>query len=262
MPEPSADMYQREWEPRLYLRQYYSTPHLPDDCQAVIDFLNEQLPARPGGYASAVEFGCGPTLYAALAMAPHVRQLHLSDYLQSNLEEVRRWLNHEPGAHDWRVYVRAILEREGGQRPMPAEIAGREAVLRQKVVGLHQVDIRSSLPFGSRRTFDLVGSFFCIEAVSSDREEWSTYLEHLSSTVAPGGNLLLASVRQCRGYEVLGRMFPAAYVDEADFLGLLPRFGFDEGSLVVHAVPIKEWAAEGFDSICLVAASKLSSDRP
>jgi nicotinamide N-methyltransferase len=251
-----SDPYLVEWNPRAYLQQYYSTPYIPDDSRALLAFLMEQLPIRPGGYDRAIEFGCGPTLYTALALCPHVRQLHLADYLPSNLEELRLWLADEPEAHNWRVYVRAILEQEQGRPPTNKEMAARETELRKKIAGLHHADIRQAEPLGTPQVFDLVTSFFCIEAVSTNRSDWASLLENLSCLVAADGMMVLAALRRCNGYEVLGRIFPTARVDETDFQRVLPAYGFDPSSLVIRSVPITEWAAEGFDSICLVSAVK------
>jgi hypothetical protein len=248
------DPYLTEWEPRAYLRQYYTIPYIPDDSRALLGFLREYLPRRVGGYNRAVEFGCGPTLYTALALVPHVQRLFLADYLPGNLDEMRRWLVGDPDAHDWDVYVRYILEQERGRPPTANEVTSRESELRCKVAGLLHADIRQPQPLGSPQAFDLVASFFCVEAVSTDVREWEVFLGWLSSLVAPGGSMVLAAMRRCSRYEVLGRVFPAARVDEADFLRVLPHLGFEPDSLVIQAVPTAEWTAEGFDSICLVAA--------
>jgi hypothetical protein len=56
-------------------------------------------------------------------------------------------------------------------------------------------------------------------------------------------------------------MFPAAYVDENDFARVLPQLGFSEDEMVIRAEPIAEWVEEGFDSICLVAATKEANDK-
>ena len=250
------DPYLSEWHPQDYLRQYYSTPDIPDDSRAVLQFLIEQLSRNGREYSKALDFGCGPTLYNAISIAPYVQELHLADYLPTNLREIRRWLDGEPEAHDWDVYFRGILELENGQTPTAEQVAVRKADLRRKMTALLEGDIRKPHPFGQPQTFDLVASFFCIEAVSTDRKEWETFLRHLSSLVASGGMLVLAAVRRCSRYEVLGRMFPAAYIDENDFARLLPQLGFSTNGMIVRAVPIAAWVEEGFDSICLVAATK------
>ena len=65
---------------------------IPDDYRTLPRFLIEQLSRCPGGYHTALEFGCGPALYTALSFAPSVRRLHVADYLAGNRAEVRRWL--------------------------------------------------------------------------------------------------------------------------------------------------------------------------
>lgn len=251
-----TDPYDKEWNARAYLQQYYSTPYVPDDTQAVLRFLTEQLFNRPNGYETAIDFGCGPTLYTAIAIAPYVQEIHLADYVAENLWEVRQWLEHKPGAHDWAVYLRWIAELQIGSPPSVDQLIARADELRRKVVGLHQCNIRQVIPLGEPRTFDLVVSCFCIEAVSTNRTDWARFLGNLSNLVADDGNLILAAVRHCSGYEVLGKRFPAVFLDENDFTDILPQLGFDLDSMIVRTVPITEWTDEGFDSICLVSAQK------
>ncbi len=254
------DPYLSEWNPQEYLRQYYSTAYLPDESQALLRFLIEQLSNSETKYRRAIDFGCGPALYTSMAIAPCVEELHLADYLPANLREVRRWLEDEPGAHNWDVYFRGVLELERGQEPTPAQIAARKSELRQKVTALRVADIRQPHPLSEAEQYDLVASFFCLEAVSADRREWETFLNHLSALVTPGGKMMLAAIHRGHQYKVLGRTFSIACVDENDFVRVLPQLGFSIKDLVVRVVPIAEWVEEGFDSICLVAATKELGD--
>jgi len=254
------DPYQSEWNPREYLRQYYSTSHVPDDSTAVLQFLIEQLPGRSQRFNRSLEFGCGPALYTTIATVPYVQDLELADYLPENLQELRHWLNGEREAHDWDVYFRGVLELERGVAPTESMIAARKEEVRRKVTALRRADIRQEHPLGAPRTFDLVTSFYCLECVTSERGDWKECMERLSGLVKPGGTLIMAALRGCNGYKVLGRMFPTTCLDEEDFNRVLPRLGFDERTMVVRAVPITAWVEVGFDSICLIAAEKLGTD--
>ena len=251
-----TDPYLSVWNPQEYLRQYFLTPYIPDDSQAVLQFLIEQLSYKAEKYNRAIDFGCGPTLYTAIAIVPYVRELHLVDYLSENLHAVCQWLDDKSDAHDWDVYFRGILELENGKPGTAGQVNARKAELRQKITVLKTGDIRSVHPLGQPESYDLVASFFCIEAVTKELSEWEKFLGRLSNLVAPGGTMVLAAVRHCNGYELSGRQFPATFVGEDDFARVLPRFGFPRESLVIRAVPTAEWAEEGFDSICLVAAMK------
>jgi phenylethanolamine N-methyltransferase len=254
-PMRQPDPYLSAWDPQGYLRQYYSTPYIPTDSQAVLQFLIDLLSRRAAPCRRAVDFGCGPALYSAIALAPYVQELHLADYLPANLREVQRWLNDEPGAHDWDVYFRGILELETGQKPTAEQVAARKAELRRKITVLREADIRQPHPLGLPQTYDLVVSCFCVEAVSPNRRDWETFLGHLSSLVPTGGTIAMAAVQRCNGYQ-------AARVDESDFARVLSRLGFSEAKMIIRSVPIAEWVDEGFDSICLIAATKGATNSP
>ncbi len=68
--------------------------------------------------------------------APHASELHLADYLPENLHEIERWLAREPGAHDWRPFVRYTLQCEGIVAPTDEQVAQREELTRAKVTRL------------------------------------------------------------------------------------------------------------------------------
>lgn len=114
----SADLYQKAWNPREYLRQYYSGDSISDDEQAVFAQLAEWFQEHGRVFDLALEFGCGPTLHHAAALIPHVKELHLADYLPENLNEIRLWLQDDPSSHNWDVYLKGILQNcesgEGG----------------------------------------------------------------------------------------------------------------------------------------------------
>ena len=242
-----SDPYLTEWRPREYLRQYYETPHVAEDERANFAFGGRHLAGAGRRFARAVEVGCGPTLHHAALLARHADRLFLADYLPGNLAEVRRSLAGDPGAHDWRVYFGGLPGGADGD-PMP--------LLRERVAGLLPADVRDPRPLGEVAPFDLVASYYCLECVSGDRADWRRFLANVAGLVAPGGVLLLGALRRCREYHVLDRTFPTAFIDEADFAAGLPALGFDPAATVVEAVPVAEWAGQGFDSICCVWTQK------
>lgn len=125
-------------------------------------------------------------------------------------------------------------------------------MLRERVSRLIEIDIRNQqIP-----TYDLVASYYCAEAVASDRAQWKQCVAGLSDLVLPGGALLLSALRHCSEYQVLDRGFPTYWVDERELLEQLLAFGFERDSIVIETIPIKEWTDQGFDSICCVWATK------
>jgi hypothetical protein len=241
-----SDPYLTDWTPGEYLRQYYTTPHVAEDERANVAFAARQFAAAGRTFPRAVEVGCGPTLHHAVMLAPRVDQLFLADYLPGNLNEVRKVFDGHPDAHDWGVYLNGLLP--GETDPL--------ALTRGKVAGLLPVNVRDAHPPGDLPPFDLFASYYCLECVSGEREEWRQRLANVCGLVAPGGVLLLGSLRRCHEYHVLDRVFPTAFVDESDFAAELPKLGFDPTAMVIESAPVAEWAGQGFDSICCVWAVK------
>lgn len=203
---------------------------------------------------TALEFGCGPTIHHAAMLVPFVRSIHLADYLPQNLEQVRRWLNGHPEAHNWDVYLAGALAEEGLTRP--EDLVERKEQLRQRVTALKQGNIRQENPLGDGATYDLVASFYCLEAVTADRAEWALFLARLARLVRPGGILLLGAVRRCNVYHVFEREFPTTYLDESDFAAELPRVGFPAEQTVIRVAEGVGWGEQGFDSVLCVRAVK------
>lgn len=246
--------YLTEWDPSAYLRQYLSTPQVSEDEQANFEFAVAAFRRSGRRFGVAVEVGCGPTLHHAFALVPHVEELHLTDYLPENLQEVRRYLSAEPDAHNWDAYISGVLTAEG--EAAPRCLRERERLLRQRVTTLKAVDIRMLPPLADHGKYDLVASYYCAECVATTQEEWRRYLANICVLIAPGGVLLLGALRRCRAYRVFDRAFPSAYVDELDFAAALPALGFATSATTIRAVPVMEWSSQGFESICCVWAEK------
>jgi len=147
---------------------------MSDDERANFEFAITEFRRSGRRFGVAIEVGCGPTLHHAFALVPHVEELHLSDYLPQNLQEVHRYLSAEPGAHNWDVYISGILTVEG--EVAPSAVAERKRLLRYRVRTLKVVDIRRPQPLADHTTYDLVASYYCAECVATTREEWRQYL--------------------------------------------------------------------------------------
>ena len=252
--EATADVYDRLWNPKAYLQQFYSTAHVSGDEQANFSFLSAGLKQMNRRFHRAIEVGCGPTLHHAMAVAPYVDELHLADYMAVNLDEIRLWLTADAQQHDWDVYFRGLLAVEGCDDPRT--LANRRELLRQRITALKLADVRRDQPLGDGSTYDLVLSFYCVEAVATSRDEWRHYLSNLCRLVAPGGVLFLSAVRQCHAYHVQNTTFRTAFIDEGDFASVLPELGFAPAKTEIRAVATADWSEQGFDGICCVRCEK------
>jgi hypothetical protein len=99
------------------------------------------------------------------AAAEVASEIHLGDYLPANLAEIQRWIDREPGAHDWRPFVRYTLQCEGIRRTTEEDVAAREDLTRKKVTAPIRIDGRHPRPVD--HDYATVVSAYC--AASSGR---------------------------------------------------------------------------------------------
>ena len=210
--------FEDDWVPGEYLADYYSEVE-PDELETIAFFVDAMRNAEPG--RPVLLFGVGPTLHHVFLAAPHASELHLADYLPANLREIRRWLERDPEAHDWRPFVRYTLQCEGIADPTAAQVAEREELTRSRVTRLLELDARRPIPV--EQPYATVISAYCADSATADRATWETFMAHIAALVRPGGVFVTSALRRCRHYVVGGKRFPCANVDEHDLGALLER---------------------------------------
>lgn len=212
-----------------------------------MDAIRQVPPGRP-----VLFFGVGPTLHHVFLAATVASEIHLGDYLPANLAEIRRWLDHDPGAHDWRAFVRYTLQCEGIDSSADADVSVREELTRQRVTRLVEVDGR--VPAGAAGDYLTVISAYCAD---SDHASWSAFMGHILDRVAGEGLFLTAALRRSSGYRVGGKYFPSAHVDEHDVRTVIEA-AWGAGTASVEAREMPAQAAHGCDGIVLGQACRPS----
>jgi hypothetical protein len=239
--------FETGWDPGRYLDEYYR--EVQADEQHTIRFLVEALRDTPPGQTVLI-FGTGPTLHHVFPVAGRAAEIHLTDYLEGNLGEIRRWLERDPGAHDWRPFVRYTLQCEGLESPTPQQVEKREERTRTTVTRLLTADARHPRPLADQ--YDTVVSAYCADSATADRATWYVMLRNIVGLVRPSGMFLTAALRGCRSYLVGGKRFPCADVDELDVRRALDGW-FHDCTVQTHDVP--EHAAQGYDGIVVAVGT-------
>ena len=241
-----------EWIPRDYLRDYYST--VQEDEKATIQYLCDTFKTIKGN-PLMLEFGCGPTLHHVFAAAPYVSEIHMADYLQSNLDEVKSWVDDADGRHSWYEFVKYTLECEGIKNPTKKQILERKDLTRKKITKYVVVDAGKNDPAGPdyRETYPLVMSCYCADSATSDKDTWNEYMKNIISMTDSGGTFITTALRKCRHYRVGERYFPSAYVDEHDFTRIL-SLDFSPKNTTIKIQRLAEHDSVGYSSILLAHA--------
>jgi hypothetical protein len=221
---PVADW--SDFDPREYLDEYYRD--LGPENLALLRFFVEACRSLRRN-AVLLDFGGGPTIYPLIAAAAAVREIHVSDYLDANLEEVRKWLRGDADAFDWRPFVEKTIELETEAPCTLEQRARRQGELRGRITRLLHCDAsRSPAISGCNGGYDVVVSNFCAESATSDRVIWQAYMHNIGSLVRPGGTLIVSALKGARGYSVGSKTFPAVDISEEDLTEVLAESGFPE----------------------------------
>jgi hypothetical protein len=245
--------FDNDWIPAEYLSDYYRTVE-PDEIATIAFLVDAMHHAEPG--QPILFFGTGPTLHHVFACARTASEIHLGDYLPANLTEIKRWIDRDPDAHDWRPFVRYTLQCEGIADPTDDEVTTRENLTRAKITHLVRVDAREPRPVP--RTYPTVISAYCADSATDDRATWHLFMRHITGLVQPGGLFITAALRRCRGYAIAGKLFPGADIDERDFQAVL-RPDFDPQHQAIEVEQTAQHTTHGYAAILLCRARRRQS---
>lgn len=241
---------------RSYLKTYYAQPPTEDEV-SVFEFLVEDFRDHPPT-GTLLELGCGPTIHHALPFAPHVSELHLADYLEENLEQVRLWKGGAPSAHDWSAYGHLALTLEG-KDASNASVRQRMDMVRSKLTRTLTCDLKADTPSSEQAQYDGVGCFYCAEEIGISLDEWRKVVARAVAYLKPGGTFYMAALAGMDGYEVTDTtgasvMYPCANVHESDVSACLESLGFATSDMRLRSSSI-EHPDCGVTATVLVAAT-------
>ncbi len=245
----------RDWSafsPQAYLQEYYAD--IGAENLALLQFLVKAFSEVPTD-SILLDFGGGPTVYSLITATARVTEIHFCDYLEANLEEVRKWLRGDPEAFDWTQFIKTVLVLEGKAYSSRAAIS-RARDIRRTVTRVMQCDANRAVPVeGVTRQYDVLVSNFCAESATNDRAQWHRFVHNITSLLKPGGRLVLAALKGADSYAVGEEIFPAVYILEEDVIQVLGDAEFSQESIRIESVPADR-PSRHYQGLMLVTATK------
>lgn len=209
------------FDPISYLDEYFNYPSssyggVGVENEQFLQFFSAAAHDNDLNNCLLLDFGSGPTIYSIISLGQSAREIHMSDYLQQNLEQVRRWQQSSSEAFDWDPYLQRSLQIQSAlddnssideslNLPISDEqVQQLAALLRNKITVIKQGNARNSDPTGpeGKALYDVVVSSFCLEGVAKDLAEWHDLLGNLVSTIKPGGLLVFATQIEADSYRI------------------------------------------------------------
>ncbi|XP_075909846.1 nicotinamide N-methyltransferase-like isoform X1 [Petromyzon marinus] len=254
--------YATHFSPREYMRAYFSTAQgdagegelLPQ----LLQFLHSAFATGEVSGQRLLDVGSGPTIYQVLSACESFPEIYLSEYAQSNREELQGWLNCSPDAFDWTSIVQFVCRLEG-RSGCEEEKTER---LRRAVQAVLPCDVnQDDLLLGSTQIpdlFDCVLSTLCLEAACDSVEGFGAALSRMCGRLRPGGWLVMTTVLQETFYRVGVETFRVLPVDEGNVVDAVRAAGFTVRRLTKHGAPdvAGRERASDFKGLLLIVAQK------
>ncbi|KAK2820457.1 hypothetical protein Q5P01_023416 [Channa striata] len=239
-----AACYQR-FDPAAYLQYNYTPPRADFQRQdSIVPWKLARLHrAFTEGDVSGellIDIGSGPTLYQVLSGCEVFNQVLLTDFLEVNRQELRRWLKDEGGCKlDWTPYLQYVCKLEGRR---PSAWTEKAANLRKVVKDILPIDVHCPQPMAPGAIppagADCLVSCFCLESVSPDLLSFTRALGHIGKLLRAGGHLLLiGALGESYYLGGPGVKIPVVPLNEAQVCASLKESGYTLIRLEVYTLP-------------------------
>ena len=245
--------------PQQYNRTYYSRV-MQDEAHlvrwqstALHDAVCHHLAARGlTRFTHLLEAGAGPAVHHLFALEKYVEAIHVTDFLDANLEEIRGWVESDPGAHDWRPFVKATLGAEG-VHINDSSVHSREDAVRSKITRFGHLDLKRPIKAMTTYTAPFVSSFFVADSATNDLTVFRSMTKVLLGMVAPGGLFVGAYLGGCQRYLVGDRWVDSVNLTREQLSESLSAASAQVLRLSRFETP--EMVGEGYDHIFTVVAT-------
>jgi hypothetical protein len=250
--------YSRNFSPKEYLYTYFGPrkPIYPDE-EVIANYQKQFLHGKK--FERAIEVGAGPVLYHAIITTPHVeRELVITDYIQTNLDEIQKWLDNKKDAFDWDFHIRQLLQLVQGRMVTKEEISERKKEMRKKM-RVAKLDISTNPPrtgISLRPKFDFLQTFYCVDAATTDLDEYYSYMKNTFVMLQNGGEFILSSLANTNHYIFGGRKHFVTRITKDILRKALVGAGIKNSSLDIQHIPVPECSEDGFPSVLIASGMK------
>ncbi|KAM4827952.1 nicotinamide N-methyltransferase [Thomomys bottae] len=224
----SKDTYLSHFNPRDYLEKYYNFGSTHSAENEILRHLLKSffkifcLGDVKGDLL--IDIGSGPTVYQLLSACQSFREIIVTDYVDQNLHELKKWLHKEPGAFDWSPVVTYVCDLEGNR----IQSWEKEEKLRQAVKRVLKCDVTQSQPLGGVLVplADCLLSSLCLDAACPDLLTYRGALKNLSSLLKPGGFLVIADALKSSYYMVGEQRFSSLSLSQEAVKAAVEEAGY------------------------------------
>ncbi|GIX92961.1 indolethylamine N-methyltransferase [Caerostris darwini] len=192
--------------------------------------LHEFFSSRNYSGERMLEIGSGPTVHNIATASAYFPYIVQSEFVESNCEQIRKWLRKDPDCLDWRAFLQRIAGAEG-RADVDSAVPEIEARIRSAVKTVVHADVLDEpiVPEEhTREPYDLVLSSLTFETAAANLDSYSNILGRVSRLLRKGGKLILISATRCSYWQVGENRFHCLSLEEPQIEGALRENGFGD----------------------------------
>lgn len=249
-----------DFKPRAYLEEYFS--EIDNEIVSLYEFFRDAY-NKIGPHDKMLEFGGGPTIYQLVTASLYAREIHFSDYVDANVDEVKQWQIGQEGHFDWTPFVKLALQTEGIDSPTAEQIQERQDLIRSKITKYAHADAYQPNPLSDlpNQDYDVVSVNFVPEGITQSIESWSTVIDNILSLAKKHGYLLLSSVTGADYWKSGERNYMAVSMSHEDIVTRLQQKGMEivfARYITAHETDRSSPDYSGYQGMSFVLARKLA----
>uniref|UniRef100_V5HIM3 Putative nnmt/pnmt/temt family n=1 Tax=Ixodes ricinus TaxID=34613 RepID=V5HIM3_IXORI len=195
------DTYKNKFLPRPYADEYGH--FVGEGASAELEVLHDIFQSGLVQGNTLLDVGSGPVVTNVLLGSSRCNHIVMSDLVEANRLELKKWLNKDEDAIDWtfRAEKVAVVEGYTDLRKGALEIIERTRLAVRKVVPCDVLE-PGVLPEEHRQTFDVIISSGCLESATADHESFRKAVCNVGTLAKPGGLLVLLGAGGVKSYPV------------------------------------------------------------
>nr|XP_060643392.1 nicotinamide N-methyltransferase-like [Anolis sagrei ordinatus] len=224
------EVYEQKFCPKTYLNTYLSfetgdSLNCGTAFATILDKLHKAF-AKDGIQGDTlIDIGSGPSIHQLLSACESFKEIIVSDFLEQNREEMKKWLKKDPETFNWSSVLKYVCQLEGDREKWME----KEEKLRKAIKQILKCDVTLANPFDPVEVHpaDCVLSTYCIEAACKDLDTYHSAMKNVGSLVKPGGHLILVVGLEATFYMVGPHKFSSLYLTSEMVRDGLKGAGFD-----------------------------------
>ncbi|GFU61601.1 indolethylamine N-methyltransferase [Nephila pilipes] len=186
-----------------------------------------------------LELGSGPTVHNVATASAYFSHIVLSEFVESNCEQLRKWLKKDPDMLDWSMFLERVARAEG-KKDAKAAVPEIESRIRSSVKTVVHADVLDDQVIPKEYTqepYDLILSSLTFETAAATLDSYSKILGRANRLLRIGGKMILISATKCSYWQVGENKFHCLSLEESDVEEALKNNGFGDICWKIRDLP-------------------------